>query len=137
MVEVEGLASRVTPFPVAASKYSSLCPVAGGGVVWLRWPISGALGETFANPADTSDRPTLEHFDIVRGRAPNSSATSTRSPPAATAPGWWCWTRARCAPCPPASRATRTPRSGSTCAASCTRSTRPPSGARRTRRPGG
>ncbi|MFF9757901.1 PDZ domain-containing protein, partial [Streptomyces sp. NPDC014344] len=68
MVEVEGLASRVTPFPVAASKYSSLCPVAGGGVVWLRWPISGALGETFANPADTSDRPTLEHFDIVRGR---------------------------------------------------------------------
>lgn len=68
MVEVEGLASRVTPFPVAASKYSSLCPVAGGGVVWLRWPISGALGETFANPADTSGRPTLEHFDIVRGR---------------------------------------------------------------------
>ncbi|MEW2547812.1 S41 family peptidase [Streptomyces sp. NPDC047002] len=67
-VEVEGLASRVTPFPVAASKYSSLHPVGGGGLVWLRWPISGALGETFANPADTSGRPTLEHFDLAKAR---------------------------------------------------------------------
>lgn len=67
-VEVEGLESRVTPFPVAASKYSALCPVAGGGLVWLRWPISGALGETFANPSDTSGRPTLEHFGIPRGK---------------------------------------------------------------------
>ncbi|NJP68469.1 S41 family peptidase, partial [Streptomyces spiramenti] len=64
-VEAEGLASRVTPFPVPASKYSALRPVAGGGLVWLRWPISGALGETFANPADTSGQPTLVHFDIA------------------------------------------------------------------------
>ncbi|MGC4976733.1 S41 family peptidase [Streptomyces sp. DT199] len=67
-VEVEGLESRVTPFPVAASKYSALHPVAGGGLVWLRWPISGALGETFANPDDTSGRPTLEHFSITKAR---------------------------------------------------------------------
>ncbi|MET7615914.1 S41 family peptidase [Streptomyces sp. NPDC005408] len=67
-VEVEGLESRVTPFPVSASKYSALHPVSGGGLVWLRWPISGALGETFANPADTSGRPTLEHFDITKAR---------------------------------------------------------------------
>ncbi|WP_249416991.1 S41 family peptidase [Streptomyces sp. TS71-3] len=67
-VEVEGLASRVTPFPVTASKYSALKAVAGGGLVWLRWPISGALGETFANPADLSGRPTLEYFDISRCR---------------------------------------------------------------------
>ncbi|MGP4004359.1 S41 family peptidase [Streptomyces sp. 8N706] len=65
-VEAEGLASRVTPFPVAASKYSSLHPVSGGGLVWLRWPISGALGETFANPLDTTGRPTLEHFEVVK-----------------------------------------------------------------------
>ncbi|MFX4293761.1 S41 family peptidase [Streptomyces bohaiensis] len=65
LVEAEGLASRVTPFPVPASKYSALRPVAGGGLVWLRWPISGALGETFANPADTSGQPTLVHFDIA------------------------------------------------------------------------
>ncbi|MFJ6633900.1 S41 family peptidase [Streptomyces sp. NPDC091376] len=67
-VEVEGLESRVTPFPVSASKYSSLHPVSGGGLVWLRWPISGALGETFANPADPSHRPTLEYFDIPKAR---------------------------------------------------------------------
>ncbi|NXY98425.1 PDZ domain-containing protein [Streptomyces sp. BR123] len=67
-VEVEGLESRVTPFPVTASKYSALYPVHGGGLVWLRWPISGALGETFANPADTSGKPTLEHFDITKAR---------------------------------------------------------------------
>ncbi|MFJ2607629.1 S41 family peptidase [Streptomyces sp. NPDC087425] len=67
-VEVEGLENRVTPFPVTASKYSALHPVAGGGLVWLRWPISGALGETFANPADTSGRPTLEHFSIAKAR---------------------------------------------------------------------
>ncbi|MCX5381935.1 S41 family peptidase [Streptomyces sp. NBC_00083] len=67
-VEVEGLENRVTPFPVSASKYSALRPVAGGGLVWLRWPISGALGETFANPADTSGRPTLEHFNISKAR---------------------------------------------------------------------
>ncbi|MFI6639331.1 S41 family peptidase [Streptomyces sp. NPDC050504] len=67
-VEAEGLESRVTPFPVAASKYSALCPVSGGGLVWLRWPISGALGETFANPDDTSGRPTLEHFAIAKAR---------------------------------------------------------------------
>lgn len=67
-VEFEGLESRVTPFPVAASKYSALSPVSGGGLVWLRWPISGALGETFANPADMSGRPTLEHFNIAKAR---------------------------------------------------------------------
>ena len=68
IVEVEGLESRVTPFPVAASKYSALYPVAGGGLVWLRWPISGALGETFANPDDMTGRPTLEHFNISKAK---------------------------------------------------------------------
>ncbi|MER5224734.1 S41 family peptidase [Streptomyces flaveus] len=67
-VETEGLANRVTPFPVPASKYSALYPVAGGGLVWLRWPISGALGETFVNPDDTSGRPTLEYFNISKAK---------------------------------------------------------------------
>ncbi|WP_181767761.1 S41 family peptidase, partial [Streptomyces albidus (ex Kaewkla and Franco 2022)] len=68
LVEAEGLASRVTPFPVTASKYSALRPVDGGGLVWLRYPISGALGETFADPNDTSGRPTLEHFDLAKAK---------------------------------------------------------------------
>ncbi|MEU6068539.1 MULTISPECIES: S41 family peptidase [Streptomyces] len=67
-VEVEGLESRVTPFPVSASKYSGLLPVSGGGLVWLRWPISGALGETFANPNDPSERPTLEYFNLTKAK---------------------------------------------------------------------
>ncbi|MFI5685969.1 S41 family peptidase [Streptomyces sp. NPDC051636] len=67
-VEIEGLENRVTPFPVIASKYSALQPVAGGGLVWLRWPISGALGETFANPDDTTGRPTLEYFTITKAK---------------------------------------------------------------------
>ncbi|WSS20373.1 PDZ domain-containing protein [Streptomyces sp. NBC_01190] len=67
VVEAEGLPSRVTPFPVSASKYSSLSPVQGG-LVWLRWPISGALGETFANPTDPSSRPTLEFFHLGKVR---------------------------------------------------------------------
>ncbi|WP_051371387.1 S41 family peptidase [Streptomyces sp. 142MFCol3.1] len=67
-VELEGLESRVTPFPVTASKYSALHPVAGGGLVWLRWPISGALGETFANPDDMTGRPTLEFFNITKAK---------------------------------------------------------------------
>ncbi|BBC33874.1 Tricorn protease homolog [Streptomyces graminofaciens] len=68
IVEIEGLENRVTPFPVTASKYSALHPVAGGGLVWLRWPISGALGETFANPDDMTGRPTLEHFTIGKAK---------------------------------------------------------------------
>ncbi|BFO22283.1 hypothetical protein SHKM778_86710 [Streptomyces sp. KM77-8] len=67
-VEAEGLESRVALFPVAASKYSGLYPVAGCGLVWLRWPISGALGETFANPSDLSGRPTLEHFSVGKAK---------------------------------------------------------------------
>ncbi|MFR9673501.1 S41 family peptidase [Streptomyces sp. TR02-1] len=68
LVEAEGLPDRVTPFPVAASKYSGLRPVRGGGVIWLRYPISGALGETFVNPSDTSGRPTLEHFNLAKAK---------------------------------------------------------------------
>ena len=66
-VEAEGLPSRVTPFPVPASKYSSLEPVRGG-LVWQRWPISGALGETFVNPTDPSARPSLEYFDLAKSK---------------------------------------------------------------------
>ncbi|WSR64173.1 PDZ domain-containing protein [Streptomyces sp. NBC_01198] len=67
VVEAEGLASRVTPFPVPASKYSSLEPVRGG-LVWMRWPISGALGETFVNPTDPSSRPSLEFFNLGKSK---------------------------------------------------------------------
>ncbi|WP_371481395.1 S41 family peptidase [Kitasatospora sp. NBC_00315] len=65
-VEPQGIAGRLVQFPVIASKYSATDAVRGG-VVWLRWPISGTLGQTFASPDDTSGRPSLEHFDLARG----------------------------------------------------------------------
>lgn len=74
-VEAEGLSSRVVPFPVAASKYSALAPVSGGGLIWLRYPISGALGDTFADPDDGSGRPTLEHFDLAKSKRTELTAS--------------------------------------------------------------
>ncbi|GGV12967.1 tricorn protease [Kitasatospora herbaricolor] len=65
-VEPQGISERLVQFPVIASKYSATDAVRGG-LVWLRWPISGALGQTFANPDDTSGRPSLEYFDLARG----------------------------------------------------------------------
>ncbi|HEX4787975.1 MAG TPA: S41 family peptidase [Actinospica sp.] len=67
-VDPQDLAERLVPFPVIASKYSDAAPV-GGGVVWLRWPISGALGQTFANPDDLSGQPALEYFNLDRGES--------------------------------------------------------------------
>lgn len=65
-VEPQGIAERLVQFPVIASKYSATDAVRGG-LVWLRWPISGTLGQTFASPDDTSGRPSLEYFDLARG----------------------------------------------------------------------
>ena len=67
-VDPQDLAERLVPFPVIASKYSDPAPVTGG-VVWLRWPISGALGQTFANPDDLSGQPALEYYNLDRGES--------------------------------------------------------------------
>jgi tricorn protease len=67
-VDPRDLAERLVPFPVIASKYSDPAPVEGG-VVWLRWPISGALGQTFANPDDLSGQPSLEYYNLDRGES--------------------------------------------------------------------
>ncbi|GAA1243934.1 S41 family peptidase [Kitasatospora nipponensis] len=64
VVDPEGIGDRLLPFPVVASKYSTPAPVRGG-LLWLRWPISGTLGQTFAGPSETSGRPVLEHFDLT------------------------------------------------------------------------
>ena len=67
-VDPQDLAERLVPFPMIASKYSDAAPVVGG-VVWLRWPISGALGQTFANPDDLSGQPALEYYNLDRGES--------------------------------------------------------------------
>ncbi|CAM5394608.1 Tricorn protease OS=Streptomyces cyaneofuscatus OX=66883 GN=G3I52_33630 PE=3 SV=1 [Streptomyces cyaneofuscatus] len=88
MVEFEGLESRVTPFPVSASKYSALHPVSGGGLVWLRWPISGRWARrSRTRPTCRGGRRWSTSTSRRRGR-PNWSTTSTGSRSAATARAW-------------------------------------------------
>ena len=45
------------------SRYQSLA-AAKGGLLWLRYPLSGVLGEGTADPEDAHPRPALERFDL-------------------------------------------------------------------------
>lgn len=60
-VDVEGIGSRVVPFPVAAGRLADLRAVKGG-VIWLNSPITGELGES-RNPGDET-RPSLQRWDF-------------------------------------------------------------------------
>jgi tricorn protease len=61
-VVLDGIAARVVPFPVADARYSDLRAVKGG-VVWLRSPLTGRLGDGVRD-----DRPknVLERYDLVK-----------------------------------------------------------------------
>ncbi len=62
-VEVDGLAERVVVIPVEEARYRYLRPVKGG-LVWLRTPVTGVLGEGGAGPDDDRPRPALQRFDL-------------------------------------------------------------------------
>ena len=64
-VDVAGLTERVVQLPVAEFRYSSLRGVQDG-LVWLKEPLSGALGEGGADLDAASPRPALERFDLKR-----------------------------------------------------------------------
>ena len=64
-VDVEGLTERVVQLPVAEFRYSSLRGVQDG-LVWLKEPLYGALGESGADIDAASPRPALERFDLKR-----------------------------------------------------------------------
>jgi tricorn protease len=66
-VDIDGLASRIVQIPVGEARYASLRAVTDG-LVWLKVPVTGALGEGGASPGDASPRPELEHFDITAQR---------------------------------------------------------------------
>ena len=66
-VDLEGLAERVVQLPVPEFRYSSLRAVKDG-LVWLREPLSGALGEGGADLDAASPRPALERFDLTMRR---------------------------------------------------------------------
>ncbi|MGH3979359.1 MAG: S41 family peptidase, partial [Pseudonocardiaceae bacterium] len=65
-VDPEGLAGRVVPVPVPEARYGSL-HAAQDGLLWLRYPVSGALGDGRVG-TDDRPRPVLERYDLVRRR---------------------------------------------------------------------
>jgi tricorn protease len=62
-VDPVGLAERVVAIPVEEARYRYLRPVKGG-LVWLRAPVAGVLGEGGAGPDDDWPRPALQRFDL-------------------------------------------------------------------------
>lgn len=66
-VEPEGLDQRITAVPVAGSRYSHL-QVVDGGLVWLKQPLAGELGEDLPRAGDDKPQACLEHIDLATGR---------------------------------------------------------------------
>jgi tricorn protease len=64
-IDFEGIAERVVAVPAPESRYSALGAVKGG-LVWLREPLSGNLGQGGARLTDDAPRPVLERFDFRR-----------------------------------------------------------------------
>jgi tricorn protease len=62
-VDTDGISARVVTVPVDEARYWGLA-AAKGGLLWLRHPLSGVLGEGIADPEDAHPRPTLERFDL-------------------------------------------------------------------------
>ena len=67
-VDTDGISSRVVAVPVDEARYYSLA-AAKGGLLWLRYPLSGVLGEGIADPDDAHRRPALERFDLRKREA--------------------------------------------------------------------
>lgn len=63
-LDVDGLADRVVPFPVAAGRYGNLTAV-DGGYAWLSMPLAGVLGEGRAELGAPPPRPSLVRFDLA------------------------------------------------------------------------
>ncbi|GAB3446050.1 S41 family peptidase [Actinophytocola sediminis] len=64
-VDLDGMADRVVPVPVPAARYYSLLAVKGG-LVWLRTPLAGVLGDDDLDVSDDDARPVLERFDFTK-----------------------------------------------------------------------
>jgi tricorn protease len=67
-VDTDTISSRVVAVPVDEARYYYLA-AAKGGLLWLRYPLSGVLGEGTADPEDGHPRPALERFDLRKREA--------------------------------------------------------------------
>ncbi|MGW2339824.1 S41 family peptidase [Streptomyces sp. NPDC001661] len=66
-VDLEGLLDRIVPFPVEAARYSRL-RTAKDGVLWLRHPVRGVLGDSRAGLDAPEPKTRLERYDLVQQR---------------------------------------------------------------------
>ncbi len=64
-IDAAGISERAVPVPVRAGKDSRL-RAAKAGLLWLREPLLGVLGNSAAGPDDERDRPALERFDLTK-----------------------------------------------------------------------
>ena len=64
-VDIEGLADRVVPIPVAAARYGGM-RAGKDCLLWLRYPVAGVLGDGRAGTEDKPQRPVLERYDLTR-----------------------------------------------------------------------
>ncbi len=62
-IDAAGLTERVLPVPVEEARYRGLRAVKGG-LVWLRAPVTGVLGEGGADLDDDRPRSALQRFDL-------------------------------------------------------------------------
>ena len=67
-VDTEAISSRVVAVPVDEARYFSLAAVKGG-LVWLRYPLTGVLGDGAADLEENRRKPTLERFDLRKREA--------------------------------------------------------------------
>jgi tricorn protease len=65
VVDLEGIADRVVPFPVEAGRYRSLRAVKGG-VVWMDYPGAGELHEAAIGASDEHPKPSLVRYDLEK-----------------------------------------------------------------------
>ncbi|MGD6745568.1 S41 family peptidase [Streptomyces sp. BH106] len=66
-VDLEGLLDRIVPFPVEAARYSTL-RTAKDGVLWLRHPVRGVLGDSRAGLDAPEPKSSLERYDLAQQR---------------------------------------------------------------------
>ncbi|WP_425833888.1 S41 family peptidase [Streptomyces fractus] len=66
-VDLEGLLDRIVPFPVEAATYTRL-RTAKDGVLWLRHPLRGVLGDSRAGLDAPEPKTRLERYDLVQQR---------------------------------------------------------------------
>jgi tricorn protease len=72
-IDLDGLADRIVPFPVEAGRYSNL-RAARDGVLWLRHPVTGVLGDSRATPDDPDPESHLERYDLAQQRIEHLAA---------------------------------------------------------------